>query len=452
MHLTKKPTRSLVLAAAALVAATVLPAATAQAAPSPTPSGHYTGTLADGATWIADVPAKWNGTVLLYSHGFGHLEPRNAPNGSNQALLDAGYALVGSSYNPNGPLWALNDAERDQFATLKAFHRTVGQSDRVISVGQSMGGLINSQIARDGAGRIDGALNVCGLVGGGVDLANYQLDGQYTIATLLDPDGDYDLVGFDSSQEQAEVARRLGDAVAAAQQTPQGRARLALAAAYLNLPGWAEDKDPAATTAPADYLPEMVPFLENARYQIERSAGGNPSWNAGVDYAALLRQSDHADEVRKAYRAAGLDLRKDLTTLTRGADIKADPAAAAHLKRTSTNGQNLAVPLLDIHNTVDEVVPAEHETVFRARVSAAGDGALLRQAYVDRAGHCNFTPAEIVAGVNTVDERVSTGRWGATATTAALQSSAEALNLPGGANFVDHRPGPLVGVRSGAAH
>jgi hypothetical protein len=64
---------------------------------------HLTGTLADGATYVIDVPAGWNGTLLLYSHGY------VAPGSANPAqdvgdgitatyLLGAGYALAGSSY------------------------------------------------------------------------------------------------------------------------------------------------------------------------------------------------------------------------------------------------------------------------------------------------------------------------------------------------------------------
>ncbi len=29
-----------------------------------------TGTLADGATYLIEVPANWNGTLFLYSHGY----------------------------------------------------------------------------------------------------------------------------------------------------------------------------------------------------------------------------------------------------------------------------------------------------------------------------------------------------------------------------------------------
>jgi hypothetical protein len=30
----------------------------------------HTGTLADGATFLIEVPANWNGTLFLYSHGY----------------------------------------------------------------------------------------------------------------------------------------------------------------------------------------------------------------------------------------------------------------------------------------------------------------------------------------------------------------------------------------------
>src|SRR5207249_72159 len=83
---------------------------------------HATGTLADGATWIADVPGNWNGTVLLFSHGYGPPVAADAPGqpGVKAALLDHGFALAGSSYDPNGSWWALDSAVGDQFQALDA--------------------------------------------------------------------------------------------------------------------------------------------------------------------------------------------------------------------------------------------------------------------------------------------------------------------------------------------
>ena len=56
-----------------------------------TTSQHLTGTTSDGSQWIADVPSPWNGTVLLYSHGFGPLVAADAPDPiTQQDLLERG--------------------------------------------------------------------------------------------------------------------------------------------------------------------------------------------------------------------------------------------------------------------------------------------------------------------------------------------------------------------------
>ena len=228
--------------------------ATAAAAPV---SGHHTGTLADGATWIADVPAGWNGTLLLFSHGFGPTTAQDAPDPATQsALLAAGYALAGSSYDPNGSWWALGSAERDQFQTLAAFKAVVARPARTISVGESMGGLVNAQMVRDADGRIAGSLGLCGLVAGGLDLNDYQLAGEVVLATLLAPGAGVHLTGYAGSADAAAVAQTLTDAVEAAQQTPAGRARIALAAAFLNLPTWAPGQNPPA---PGDAVGQETP-------------------------------------------------------------------------------------------------------------------------------------------------------------------------------------------------
>ncbi|WP_433243661.1 hypothetical protein [Actinomadura nitritigenes] len=441
-------------AGALLALAPAVPAASASVPATLTSTTAYSGKLADGAAWTAEVPARWNGTLLLFSHGFGPLVAQDAPSpGARTALLAEGYALAGSSYDPNGSMWALASAERDQFATIDAFRGAAGRPRHVISVGQSMGGLINAQIARDGAGRVDGALGLCGLVAGGVDLDDYQLDAEYAIAALLGPGSGTRLVGFSDAAESAALGARLTDAVTKAQATPQGRARIALASAYLNLADWAPDQRPPARNDYAGqekqqyawFAQGLLPFLTTARYQVELAAGGNTSWNKGVDYAALLRRSSHAAQVRALYRTAGLDLGSDLARLTKGAGVTADPAAVQALRRTSTAGQGLAVPLLDVHTTSDQLVPVEQENAFAGRVRAAGRSALLRQAYVARQSHCNFTTAETVAAVHAVQHRVTTGHWSGTGA-ARLQRSALALGLDGAA-FTAYRPGTLVGAR-----
>ena len=91
---------------AVLVIVITLVAGTASSASAST---NYSGTLTDGATWGAQVPDNWNGILILASHGFGPPIPNSwrLPPPIQNALLDRGYAVAGSSYDPNGSWWAL---------------------------------------------------------------------------------------------------------------------------------------------------------------------------------------------------------------------------------------------------------------------------------------------------------------------------------------------------------
>src|SRR5580700_7421075 len=108
-------------------AAPLLAADSPQAAPSAPASGpdsdaySLSGTLASGAQWKARVPRHWNGTLLLYSHGYSPTlrPPELAPPQLEGWLLAHGYALAASSYAKGG--WALAEAVPDQLATLDTF-------------------------------------------------------------------------------------------------------------------------------------------------------------------------------------------------------------------------------------------------------------------------------------------------------------------------------------------
>ena len=439
-----------------LLAATAIAVATGSSASAST--AHFTGTLSNGATWVADVPSSWNGILLLYSHGFGPPLPANAPNAETRdALLARGYALAGSSYDPNGSWWALNTAVADQFATIDAVEAAAlpHTPDTVLGFGTSMGGLVSALEAERGAGVIDGALSTCGIVGGAIHLNNYQLDATYTIAKLLMPAAQAPkLVGFANPGEGAASGVALTQAVQAAQQTPEGRARLALVFAFLNVvpaapglptpsPNDAEAIEAAQYASAVQSFP-LLDFIQFGRFWIELAAGGNGSWTRGEDFGALLAHTPYHDVVRELYREANLDLKSDLATLNAGADVGADPAAIASLEQSSVPTGRLQVPHLTLHTTADPLVPVQHESVYGEVARAAGSGASLRQAYVDRWGHCTFTAAELVAGVEALRQRVETGRWGSVAEPQKLQEAATGLGL-GGAAFVHYQPPALSG-------
>jgi hypothetical protein len=441
-----------VLAVAAIVGSLV--AAPTSSASAPT---SVSGTTSDGGSWVADLPSPWNGTLLLYSHGFGPPQATDAPDpATRQALLDRGYALAGSSYDPAGSWWALASAVRDQLETLAAVRADLpSEPRRVIAFGTSMGGLISALESERGDGSIDGALTTCGLVAGAIHLNNYQLDGAYAMAKLLAPAVPIQLVRFSGPAEGLATGKQLDVVAQQAQATTEGRARLALAMAFMNVSTWAPGQ-PMPT--PGDFAAQeqqqydvqfggaftTMDFVESGRPWIEQAAGGNGSWTAGVDFQRLLARSPYAREVRSLYRAAHLSLPADLAALTAGADIDADANAIQWLEQTSVPTGRLRVPELDLHTISDQLVPVQQENAYARLVRAAGAERLLRQAYVERQNHCNFTPAELVAGVLAIEHRVKTGRWDGIATPRRLQAAATALGL-GDAAFIPYEPWPLSG-------
>jgi hypothetical protein len=439
--------------------------ATQTASASP-PSGHYTGTLSDGSTWIADVPANWNGTLLLYSHGYGPLNAADSPDATTQqALLGMGYAMAGSSYDPNGSWWALGSAVRDQFQTLATVKRTVLRSapKKVYAFGTSMGGLISALEDQGSHGRLDGALTTCGIVAGANNLNQYQLDGEYALSELLAPSQNVQLTNFVDGPAQgfadsAASAAKLLAAAQAAQGTPQGRARLALVSAFLNVSPWGGTTIPNIydyagqeqgqyddyfTSGPANALT----FIMTGRDQIEAAAGGEGSGTVGVDFARLIHESSYYPEIRALYNEAGLSLRSDLTTLSRNANLTPDRAAYRWLARTSVPTGHLQVPELDLHTVSDQLVPVQQEAYYHRLVARAGDSALLRQAFVLAQGHCNFTSADLIAGLHALESRVTTGSWGDVATANQLNAAAGALPPAlGGGNFDPFWPNRLTGA------
>ncbi len=380
---------------------------------------HITGTLTDGATYVIDVPPIWNGTLLLYSHGY------VVPGASNPALdvgdpltggymLAAGYALAGSSYATTG--WAVQQAIPDQIATLDAFQSAVGTPIQTIAWGHSLGGMITAGLVQEFPDRFNAALPMCGVLAGGVGIWNGSLDAAFAFNTLV-AGGSLQVVHITNPDQNLTNAEEI---LYEAQATPQGQARTALAAALGDLPGWFDpaSPEPARTDYAAQQANQVLwlsqvdfPFMFALRAELEARAGGNPSFTTGVNYETQLKHSVDYAEVRALYAAAGLSLEADLATLKNAKRIKADPGALAYLSDNIIYNGQLPFPVLTLHTTGDGLVPVENERAYRVVVEEAHDSAMLRQIFVHRAGHCAFTPAETITALQTLDLRLTTGEW-----------------------------------------
>ncbi len=378
-----------------------------------------TGTLSDGATYEIQCPAgAWNGTLFLYSHGY------VVPGSANPAqdvgdpvtgawLLGHGYALAGSSYATTG--WAIQQALPDQIGTLDTFDSTYGTPTATIAWGHSLGGIITAGLLQDYPGRFTAALPMCGVLSDGVATWNTALDAEFAFQKLIDPSVQVvNITNPSANLANAEAA------AAQAQQTAQGRARLALVAALADTPGWFTplSPEPASTDYAAqetnqfDWQSQVtLPFMFDFRAELEARAGGNPSWNTGVNYFKDLAKSADLNEVSNLYQAAGLSLDHDLATLSHSPRIPAKPSAVHYLARNISFNGDISVPVLTMHTTGDGLVVPENEQAYQSVVDQAGNGALLREVFVDRAGHCAFTLAETVTAIQVLLNRLSTGQW-----------------------------------------
>jgi len=395
----------------------------------------YRGKFSDGATYLIQVPSKWNGTLVLYSHGY------VVPGSSNPAadvgdpitgayLLANGYALGGSSYATTG--WAFQQAVPDQINVLDTFKTLVGAPSRTIAWGHSLGGMVTAGLVQLYPERFDAALPMCGVVAGSVGTWNAALDSAFAFDVLLGSGSGLQLVNIKDPVKNLTAAEEI---LSAAQENASGQARIALTAALDDTPGWYDPLSPEPS--PTDYAAQEsnqylwlanidFPFAFDLRAELEGRAGGNGSWNNGVDYETQLKNSVDYAEVEALYQKAGLSLDTDLQALSNAARIKAKKSALTYLEQNIIFNGKIPFPVLTLHTKGDGLVVVEDESAYKDVVDEEHDGALLRQLFVHRAGHCEFTPAETVVAFEALISRLDTGKWPALGS-AALNKSAKAL-------------------------
>jgi hypothetical protein len=422
-------------AAVTLAAASAGTAVQAHAAQLPSRAGTSTGTL-NGASFVVDVPTRWNGTLLLWNHAFdpGTTAAQDADPDHSEVkawLLDHGFALAGIHYpDVAHPTFA---ALGDDLALLGWFRAHVGRPATTLTWGQSLGGQLTAALAERVAPAFDGALPMCGETAGPTADFNALLDAAYTLNTLVWPDTQVQIARVGSpADNQTKALALLGAAWQSSD--PRTRARLALAGALADIPDWADSLAPEPT-ALGDRIDNVVAYLYyevpqflwgSGRADTEAQLGGNPSWNIGVDYRAQLASSATRDVVTQAYAAAGgkAALDADLAALGGGRRIAPDFPALGKLTAQGSITGALGIPTLTLHDTGDGIAPVGNERSYADAVARLGHSALLRQAFVARANHCFFTGAEEISALQALMTRVRTGSW--------PDTSAAALNAAAG--------------------
>lgn len=317
------------------------------------------GTLA-GAPYRIDIPADWNGELVVLAHGFEPVGvPRASPWPGNEAtpvFLSARYAVAQSAYATQG--WAVRDGIADSERVRAQFVGRHGVPKRTWMVGFSMGGAVAVASLEQQPAYYDGALSLCG--------AN--VPGDVLAGELFTS-----LVAFDTFFPGVEdgAVRALSDPTAPA--LGQGDVMTRVAAA---LP-----RDPDATTrlaakleVPVDALPGIISLHYLVFRDLAARAGGMPVDNRLLRYAGF---GDDDAFNRAVPRHAG------------------DVAAMDHVAATPALSGRPQKPLVLLYNRDDPTIARRLRPLY---AQLARDAAVAPLTLPDATGgHCEFPDAQILA-------------------------------------------------------
>jgi len=413
--------RSLTLvAASSLLSLTVVSIPTAaQATPVCTTANFVTtcvGATSDTAPYSMMVPANFNGTVYLYSHGYrpnvpvpagipgyGGYTVTNTPQpGPNAtvigALLAKGYGVVGSGFARQG--WNADSAIKTNVELVGIFKKQFTKTTKVVAWGESLGGFITQALAEKHADLFKAAAPLC-MASDITPLMTMAGDALWGIKTFFDPT----IKGGNYSAGAAGYAEAMGDLVKVF--TVIGSLQAAFAA-NASTPAWpATSKVPDAIKAipsrsalvmvalmsgvplqsahfDSTSAPSVLPVasqtsfqlainpafaaLENvanaaalavlATHDLELQAGGAVFDNSATDYAARIADEQFiwSSALSGASGTAGL-----LSVLAASPRAKASPAAVEKLKTLASHSGKVEIPTILFTGTADPVTTAGNQ-------------------------------------------------------------------------------------------
>ena len=431
-------------------------------------ASECTGELA-GAKYAIKLPQRWNGTLLLYSHGYRFAEPAppsfdpvntNAQVSSTDSdgtgsdpltasLLDAGYALAGSSYKSNG--WAVADGVQAGVDLRARFVKLVGTPKRTYVWGDSLGGLVTALLAESHPEWVDGAAPMCGVLAGPNHNFDAALDVAFAVKALIDPQ--LKLTGYTDQQDATANWQHASAAVqkAAADVAGGGTAKVLFIASLVDAPTATQTYDghdlPSQVKARVEALLTALAFGTSGRYELEQRVGGNPSGNSEADYADRIDESEAT-----LIGTVGGKVEALQQQLSAAARVSADATARSAFEQLGNPSGKLTAPTVTMHTEQDPLVLVQNETVFADRVAAAKRSADLVQVYIAPpktysetekapygAGHCRFSDSQRLGLITVLDGWVRRSMY---------PSPAGAASVIGEGADPAYRPGEWPGAES----
>lgn len=334
------------------------------------PATTEMGTL-EGAAYRIDIPKDWNKKLVVFYHGYSvtpvawKKDERISP--MFDGMLRRGYAVIQSAYSATG--WAVEEGAADTERLRKAFVAKHGAPKQTLVGGMSMGGTLTAMAIESQPDVYAGALSLCGAI----EPSDRLMQRDFALRAAFDhyfPDVLGPLVPVPAA------FMPTGAAIAKVKAAMHANPKAARA-----LLSWYGAGD-------ADSLVDVIVFNTFEVKEMQQRVHGNPFGNADLIY------TNSGDDF--ALNAAVPRYR-------------ADAAAAARMARFYTPTGKLARPLLALHDTGDPLVPAGTAFEYALAAQRAGHGDNFVQQFVNREGHCVFTPEEIDRAFGELLEWVDAG-------------------------------------------
>jgi len=365
----------------------------------------------NGAPYRIRVPEVWNGTLLIFAHGYrdkadhpGEIDNRNAdiaPNAALEApLLAQGYALAGSAYKDNG--WAISDAILDVKDLAVFFRENVAKPQRTILVAASLGTFVGYKSMEQFGGIYDGALCLCSAGAGATRLwdSGVPLYLAYDVVFGIPPSwGTVGEVRNDIDFD-TEVLAKLAPELSNIANFP----KFEFIRLVAKNPGRGITPPPPPAFFPGWALTDFFFFTE-ARAELQRRAGGPIVQNLDQHYELTAAE--------KAY-LAGIGLPTPvvdawLAQMNARTDIEAKQSARNYVRNNTDFNGKIRNPVLTMHTIIDQLLVVANESAYAELNASAGKEELLFQTYTTGVGHCNLTGPQVLTAIGAIDTWVRTG-------------------------------------------
>ncbi|HEY0764220.1 MAG TPA: hypothetical protein VGD61_17715 [Pyrinomonadaceae bacterium] len=365
----------------------------------------------NGAPYRIRVPEVWNGTLLIFAHGYrdkadhpGEIDNRNAdvaPNAALEApLLAQGFALAGSAYKDNG--WAVKDAIQDTKNLAVFFRENVGQPQRTILVAASLGTFVGYKSMEQFNGIYDGALCLCSAGAGSTRLWDSGVPLYLAYDVIFGIPASWGTVGEvrNDIDFDTEVLAKLAPELSNIANFP----KFEFIRLVAKNPGRGLTPPPPPAFFPGWALTDFFFFTE-ARAELQRRAGGPIVQN--------LDQSYDLTAAEKAY-LAGIGLPTPvvdawLAQMNARRNIEAKQSARNYVRNNTEFNGKIHNPILTLHTIIDPLLVVANDRAYAELNASAGKEELLFQTFSTGVGHCNLTGPQVLTAIGAIDGWVRTG-------------------------------------------